>query len=143
MTLKEFKSNVQAIDFEKIVLGSAMESKEYIVDLNTDQLRRGLNSDGKSLNPELANNDYARAKKAQGGQAPLGTPDLFDTGDFHSSFYAEWEKDGIKVDATDWKTVKLYKKYEALFGLTENSLQDLGEQILPDVINTLKDGLTR
>jgi len=103
MNLSGLLNNVKSLDFEEIVLGSAMENDNFIVDLNTEQLRKGINSDGNTLQPELASDEYARAKKAQGGSAPFGVPDLFDTGDFHSSFYAEREKDGIKVIICDNK----------------------------------------
>ncbi len=118
--------------FDTIVLDSAMELKNTIADLNVKQLEEGMRSDGKAITPEYFSEAYAKAKKAQGAKPPEGTPDLKQTGAFHSGIYAEKKgKEYIYLWSTDEKADKLNAKYAKIYGLTTDSIGILKPELTP------------
>jgi hypothetical protein len=144
MNFTQLHTNLNNVidNLDSIVIDSAMENENSIVDLNTSQLELGLTSEGNSIEPEYFDPEYTKYKKAIGKKAPGATPDLKLTGDFHSGFYAKKTQDWIEIHSTDYKEKQLRAKYsDEIFGLTQNNLNELGQIILPDLIKNIKNEL--
>lgn len=137
---KNLEQVIETIDI--IVLESAMDNQTTIADIQADQMSVGLLSDGEPIRPELRSDEYANLKIAEGGRAPLYTPDLHNEGSFYRGIYAKIVDKAIETNSTDGKTDDLISKYGPLiFGLTEAFSGKLAEFILPDLQKKLKDGL--
>jgi hypothetical protein len=104
-------------------------------DLNVEQMEQGLNSDGKQIGL-LRSEPYARAKKATGGVAPFGIPDLKLTGDFHAGTFAKKQGQSLQFGSTDSKTGELTSKYgKEIFGLTDKNKTTTTDQILAETLD--------
>lgn len=144
MDFEILHNNFQRVlsNLDDIVLESAMENETSIADLNTNQLSKGLTNAGELINPEYASDGYAILKKAEGGQAPLYTPDLHDTGDFYHGFFAKITDKAIVIDSTDSKSDDLKAKYKGIMGLNDESLKELGQMTLPILNERILNELT-
>ena len=130
-------------NIDNIVIKSAMENENFIVDLNVSQLEQGQTSEGKSIEPEYRSPAYTQYKKLIGKKSPGAVPDLKLTGDFHRGFFARKTNDWIEIHSTDYKEARLRAKYsDAIFGLKTDNLKQLGQYILPDLIKNIKNELT-
>lgn len=146
MDLTQLHSNINDVieNLESIVLESAMESKETIADLNTEQLELGKTSEGNNIEPEYYSSAYTQFKKSMGKKSPGSIPDLKLSGDFYAGFYAKLENGWIELHSTDYKESFLRKKYsDDIFGLTKGNLEELTKYMIDDLINTLRNELTR
>lgn len=93
------------------------DNKEFVVELNRQQLRQGIKSDGAEVTPYYKNFNYKRREK------PV---DLYLQGDFYRSFRVVLADDGFYIEARDSKTDRLLKKYGAeVLGINFKSLQIL------------------
>jgi hypothetical protein len=144
MTIATLQRNVASVikNIDELVLGSAMENDNIIVDLNTSQLSEGLRSDGGQIEPEYFSPVYAKFKKAIGAKPPLGTPNLFLEGNFYRGFYAKKVNDWIEIHSSDWKEKKLREKYsDEIFGLTESNKSELSKLSLPNLLKNIRNEL--
>lgn len=128
MILTDLHKRIQAIDLQYLVdeaLESLKRNKERITKINKEQLFRGEQSDGELM-------PFYRAE-------PTTRIRLFDTGDFHRSFYLDLTKESIRVWATDYKTGMLVDRYsENIFGVTEDNLQVVINEIIePHIYNKI------
>jgi hypothetical protein len=122
-----------------IFADALLNNEDQIIDLNVDQLRRGLTSEGEPIEPEYATDEYAQLKKALGSKAPSGTPDLILEGDFTEAFYIEKRGDGILFDSRDEKTDKLDRKYDDTFGLTDQSKKVAMQLAEEEIVITIEN----
>jgi len=130
--LRQLLKNSQSLAkvFEKEIYLVVSSEKAYIIDLNTAQLMKGEDSDEKSLG-FYKSPAYAEMKMILN---PRGVVDLKLTGNFHESFFLEDSGNDFPftINATDEKRDELVEKYgEGIFGLSEKSLADLREHLLP------------
>lgn len=133
---------LKALKIEKLIDRAVLLNKEEIIDANTAQLSKGLRSDGSEISPGLANPFYAKEKKSSGGKAPLGVPDLKDEGDFYEGFYLESDSDGFEIGSKDSKESALQGKYgDKIFGLSDQSKENLKPQITEELITLIKEQL--
>lgn len=116
---------------------------ETFVDLNVDQLRRGIAKTGDLIEPEYQSDLYAEFKQSIGSQAPLGVPDLILEGDFTEGFFIERRGDQILSDSKDEKTPELDAKYENIFGLTSESKDELIENNVQELQNEIENEIFR
>ena len=132
-------------DMDKYKRDAIKDSLDYLADLNIEQRLQGKDATGKEISPLLRSEAYARAKKAKGGLAPFGTPDLKDTGEFNSGQYVRYQKDRLIFDSKDKKNADLVAKYgEEIHGLTEESReQALDEQLIPTVIYEIEQQILK
>ena len=121
-----------------------LESLEAeIIDLNVEQLKHGRTSEGEPITPEYASDDYAGYKKSTGSLAPFGTPDLILEGDFTGDFYMEKRGDSSLLDSKDPKTPDLDMKYENIFGLTNDSREELSELAIEELTILVENEIFR
>lgn len=93
------------------------DNKEFVVELNRQQLRKGIKADDTEVTPYYANIKY------KGRRKPV---DLYLKGDFYRSFRVVLGNDGFYIEARDYKSEMLLKKYGAeVLGINFKSLEIL------------------
>lgn len=112
------------------------EVAAYVIDLNRDQLMKGLNSDGTILG-RYSSEEYERFKKFLNPLAG-GYVDLFLEGNFQEGFFVEAGKFPITLSSHDKKSGKLSEGYDKIFGLTSRNLGLLRDFLKPYIINIYK-----
>lgn len=148
---EELRRNIENVkrNISDIITESMVAEKEVIIDLNVDQIERGINSDGKILG-EYESESYSRLKQSMGSRAPFGVFDFKLEGDFLSGIYAEAykgstpEASGLYMSSSDEKTEKLERlSGDKVFGIApenNNELDELTEDyIIQEVINEITD----
>ena len=129
--LKQFEK-----EHESIVIQLAANYEAEILDMNTDQLEKGIEATGNPVSPPYR--PLTISIKQQKGQ-PTDRVTLKDEGDFHDSFFLVLNQTSFAIYAKDEKTARIERKYgRDIFGLTDENLQSLIEMIKPDLIDTLK-----
>ena len=119
--LKKF----QTFEAETMVDTAFSENESAMLKAQKDQMRRGERSDGEEITPGLLSDAYAREKKASGGIAQMGVPDLKDTGAFQNAITYEVSDGVVYFNSTDEKTDDLVDKYtEDIFGLSGKSFTE-------------------
>ena len=126
--------------FDVLLIDSVKQAvannQNMIIRLNSKaQLgEKALNSDGVDI---FSYAPYApltiTLKKAEG--RPTDRVTLEDEGDFHDSFYIDFQEDGFEIRASDWKTQELIYKYgESILGLTDENIELVARQfIVPEI----------
>lgn len=115
------------------------ELEPEIVDLNVEQLSKGVSSEDEPMRPEYQSSAYATFKKSIGSKAPLGTPDLILEGDFTGAFNVEIRGDQALLDSRDSKTPELEAKYENIFGLTKTSREKVSQMAVDLLTNLVEN----
>ena len=143
MDLLDFQRKLKRLSLDELINRAVLDNKEEILDLNTAQLSKGKDSFDRFLE-EYVSDAYAKFKKALGGQAPLGIPDLKLEGDFYEGFTLIVEGQDYRVTSTDDKTDRLVEKYgQEIFALSEESLQEIRPQILESLLKFTRNELFR
>ena len=107
-----------------------LQLRDFIEELNREQLRSGERSDGSMMPP------YSPRSKSKNAPGPI---QLFDTGLFYSGIETAVDGDGIELIGTDSKTRKLKGKYgEMILGLNDESLIILKKEMIPLIILRLR-----
>jgi len=105
------------------------KNRRAIIQLNLDQLDKGLDANSRSLGK------YARLSY-KGRLRPV---DLLDTGRFRRAFEVEVDDTGITIYSIDVKTDLLVEKYgENIFGLNATNAKKLMQIVKPDFEKNLK-----
>jgi hypothetical protein len=120
----------------EVIKEALRENETVICELNSqDQLfEQGITRDNTKIADYAPYSPYTvMLKKLKG--APTSRVTLRDEGDFHYSFYIEFEPDGFKIRASDWKEEDLIRRYgKEILGLTnENFLEIRDTYIIPAV----------
>ena len=106
------------------VIEEVVRKYEYIIlDMNaTDQLYgKGITRKGVEIASFAPYANLTIEIKKLKGQ-PTSRVTLKDEGDFHSSFFIEYQADGFQIKADDWKTSDLMKRYgDEILGLTDDN----------------------
>lgn len=126
--MQKVASEIRKIDLLKIVEKQIVKNEDYITELNTNQLFAGEKSNGQSLP------NYSPTSVNVFGK-PSGAIRLYDEGDFYDGFYLS-KKDSFpfELDSRDSKSDELQDRYGIeIFGLTNDSTDDLNEEILPEI----------
>lgn len=122
--------NTKEENLDKGILKVIDDYKHVAIDLNTSQLMAGEDSTGKMLDP-YRSPSYASLKLFLN---PRGVTDLRLTGAFQESFFIKDSKFPISFSATDEKTSELINRYgDQIFGLNEESISTLNQNILPGI----------
>jgi len=110
------------------------ELKPTIEDFNTEQLSLGMRSDGVALP------DYSETSIKVFGK-PRGRIKLYDTGDYYHSIEAFVQNNKLILHASDWKDVKLQKRFGAkILGLTEENIKILqNEDLTPLLVEKINE----
>lgn len=139
-----FKSLAQIKkELTKVAQRSVKENSHIIIDMNTDTLMKGLDSDGDILTPEYSNDEYADEKSRMNSRPGYGTPDLFYTGKFHEGFFVKVQKDNWELGSKDSKSNLLSNKYGMdIFGNTKEDEKEINtEYILSDLVEHALENL--
>ena len=134
-------SSLKRSNLEDVFRRTVLENQEEILDLNTAQLEKGIDSFGRFLE-EYASEDYAQFKKSIGSQAPLGIPNLFLEGDFYAGFILRYDGQAFIFTSTDEKKDELVTKYGSdLFGLTLESQTEITPDLILTFIRIFRNGM--
>ena len=128
-------------DAERHVIAEAKQFEQYILRSNTEEqlYRRGQDSEGNELFPPYT--PFTVSIKQSKGQ-PTDRVTLYDTGQFHASFYVDWRATEFEIYARDVLTPKLAGKYgPEIFGLDDNSQQDLIDNLRGPLADNLRNTL--
>ncbi len=139
-----FKSLKQVAKELTIVAEMAVEENEHvIIDMNTETLMHGRDSNAEKIKPGYYSDQYATEKQSMNPRPGLGTPDLFLEGNFQEGFFVKKAKGGWEIDSKDAKRDKLVTKYtDGIFGNTENDEKEINEDyILPELLEYSLDNL--
>jgi hypothetical protein len=123
------------LDMREETLKAMRKHEAEIVDLNTNQLMNGKDSQGSFLK-EYRSAPYAAFKRTLN---PKGVTDLKLSGDFHDGFFMNANKFPIIFDSKDTKTGMLTDKYgEDIFGLDKNSLAEAATYVKAELGEVLR-----
>lgn len=116
--------------------------KDYepeIIDMNLAQLDQGEEATGDKIEP--AYRPITIELKKITGQ-PTDRVTLKDTGDFHNDFFLTYGRDWFNINSNDEKADKLERKYgKDIYGLSDNHIQDLINQVKPDFQQQFKKAI--
>jgi len=142
----DLETKIQALqdwqrDAERHVIDEARQFERYILRSNTEEqlYRRGQDSQGNELFPPYT--PFTIQVKQAKGQ-PTDRVTLYDTGRFHGSFFIDWKDTEFEIYARDPLTPKLAGKYGPdIFGLDDNSQQDLIDNLRPALADNLRKAI--
>ncbi len=139
--LDELISRLKSFEDEiiKVIEEVVRENDNIILDMNAeDQLfQKGITRTG----VEIASFDpYApltiKIKKLKG--QPTSRVTLRDEGDFHRSLYVEYQAEGFRIKASDWKTEDLMLRYGGeILGLTDDNFYGFAVDYVKPALNEL------
>lgn len=125
--VKKFESGLPAKTIE-----IALRNEAEILDLQGEQHDAGLTNEGKQIRPDYS--PFTVRIKRQKGQ-PTDRVTLYDEGDFRAGFFTAKGKTAFSIGSRDDKTEKLERKYRSeIFGLTDDSLQEVIDLTKPDIL---------
>jgi hypothetical protein len=137
--LKNLADSLKSIDIEKMIDEILNELMPEILDLNTDQLSKGQLKDGDLLEKYKSDSYYEFKLSLGTYKAPDGVADLFVDGDFYNGFTGIIKSDIIEIKSTDSKANDLESNYSSdIYGLNENNIQYIRNEIIPRVQNKLR-----
>lgn len=130
--IDEFITRLKALkrDIPKIVKDSLEEEREYISQLNRDQLFEGEKADGTDM-PNYSPNSRSRF-------AP-GKIKTLDEGDFYAGIKAEFDAIKLELTGTDYKTADLVTRYGFILGLTQESISLLQQRVTPIIQRKVRE----
>lgn len=133
--LKSLLKALKTISLTELLLKAIELNEEFIVYLNTEQLRdKGITNTGQSISSYAPYSDYTILKKTENNTLTNNNSsivNLRETRDFHLEFYLEVKGDQIMFWSGDDKTDKLVEKYGTqIFGLTKQSIKIANEEVL-------------
>ena len=112
-----------SINLEQSKVASILINKQALTNLNREQMREGLTSDGNPITPDYSRGYAWFKEKLSSYKAPPGTPDLFVTGAFQSDMTLVL-RNGVEFTSSDPKTGKLVGRYgRKIFGIMSANMQ--------------------
>lgn len=132
--VRDLRDRIKSINLNGIAERALQVNQGEISDLNRDQLQEGITSTGGFLP------DYSQASVQMFGKEP-GPIKLKETGDYYEGIIPMFSDTSFDLMGTDIKTGMLEKRYGRYgnpVGLTDESISDLGQIILPDVQRELR-----
>lgn len=149
MTLHELQRRLKGFDLATEVAASVEETSEAMLNLNRQQLLRGLDSEGHYLSPKYSEDPYFKSKESAERYAkwkkaiepektdrPIDVPNLFITGVFHREIRVDVNSSEYKFsDSASFAGGVIGKFGDVIFGLTAESKRDtyIPEYLLPIV----------
>jgi len=142
MTEKQLNGKISALPqhIQAVVTRSLNKRKKQILDLNKGQLLAGEDSMGKEFG-DYKSASWVRKRKKKGLQ--IGHIDLKFDGNFQKNMFVDISGAGIKIGSKDDKTEQLVHHWgDDIFGLSQENLDALTEEIATDLANDLKTYFT-
>lgn len=128
--------NWENLNVGSIVHETIQENAEAMADLNALQLSQGKRATGTDIKPAY-HPLTIELKKGQSGLSGItDRVTLYDTGSHYRNLYAQVKGDEIEYGSRDHKSESLQKKYGAIYGLTEESRDELVNQHLEGSFNS-------
>lgn len=135
MTVAELNKKLQAVNIEALKLLAVNRNREVIVQLNRDQMRAGLRSDGSPITPQYST-AYGFFKQRQSSfKAPPFTPDLFDSGSFQGAMFMKLTPRDFFITSRDSKLSDLTARYQGIFGLTTDNTAEARNSTTREFVN--------
>lgn len=126
------KRATSPIKMDSIVQKALKPLAGDISDLNRDQLKIGMKSDGSFLP------NYSPTSVTKFGKKP-GKIKLFDTGDFYDGINPDFAKTGFTLDSADWKNDKLKADYgDEIVGLSDYGIKEISRDAIGQIQYELK-----
>lgn len=123
----------------EVVKSIVEENSNEIIELNTEKqlFDQGIGSDGRRLEPPYSN-PYKKLKKKLG--QPTNRVTLRLEGDFYKSFEVIIGKEQFRINATDFKTKFLLKRYgQKIFGLTGSNVTEFNQMVIrPELLKQIR-----
>ena len=123
----------------EVVKSIVEENSNEIIELNTEKqlFDQGIGSDGRRLEPPYSN-PYKNLKKKLG--QPTNRVTLRLEGDFYKSFEVIIGKEQFRINATDFKTKFLLKRYgQKIFGLTGSNVTEFNQMVIrPELLKQIR-----
>jgi len=138
--LKKTMRTIQS-DFVVDVVRSVVEkNSNEIIELNTQKqlFEKGIGSDEKRLEPFPYSNPYEKLKKRIG--QPTDRITLRLEGDFYKSFQVVIGNEQFQINATDFKTKFLLKRYgQKVLGLTSSNVSEFNQMVIrPELLKEIR-----
>lgn len=139
--LDDLIGRLRAFEKEIIrVIEEVVREYDYIIlDMNAeDQLfGKGITRDGIEIAEYLPYAPLTVEIKKLKGQ-PTTRVTLRDEGDFHSSFFIDYQEGGFQIKADDWKTDKLMYDYgDEILGLTDENFKEFADDYVRPALTKL------
>lgn len=115
-TASELIERLQGLNLREILTESIEETAPQYVELNTQQLFKGLDGTGGSIHPLYRSAKYARMKNQMNALPGYGTPDLKLTGAFYQGYGVRVEGDEVVKDSDVAYADDLFEKYGNAIG---------------------------
>lgn len=129
MVLEEYATKLKTFDLSAFIMEVLVtELKEYLKELQQEQMDTGIDSQSKSLGEYAESTIGIKKRKGQ----PYDRVTLKDTGSLYDAITTQLESGEVAfdsiVDHTKWVT----KRYsEEVFGLNEKSIDKLNLKLIP------------
>ncbi len=147
--LTDVIDNIRALSTNKALffIMSKDENKDLVIQLNTEEqlFSKGIDSNGTRL--ENIGGEYSEytvfLKKSD--NLPVDRITLYQTGDFYDTFNVIVEKDGFIIEANTIKgNEDLQDRWgDDILGLTNESINELIDAIIPQIIDYLLNEILR
>lgn len=137
--LRKTMRTIQNNFIVEVVRSIVEKNSNEIIELNTEKqlFEKGIGSDGKSLEPPYSN-PYKKLKKKLG--QPTDRVTLRLEGDFYKSFEVIIGNEQFRINATDFKTKFLLKRYgQKILGLTGSNVSQFNQMIVrPELLKEIR-----
>lgn len=147
--LSDLVENGRALTINKALffVFSKPENQDLIIELNTEgQLfLKGVDSTGKDLSDIGGDYSEFTIQEKKFKSLPFDHVTLFDEGDFYDTFAVDVMKDAILIEANTIKEGQdLQDRWGTdILGLNDESLTILIDEIIPEIIEFVKNRLLR
>lgn len=129
-TIHGMLKRVESIDIFQLASQTIADSKIEIADKNRAQLMEGYDKNGKKLK-KYASTAYAKRKNQRNPFPGFGTPDLYNMGNYQEGITLRiLTKQTFEMYSTDWKYALLKKKYPDNLGLSNQSKEEIQNEIV-------------
>ena len=132
--LVKISEGLTLVSSEKFYIETIEELDRELEQAQVNQMLKGQTNNGSLIEPKYA--AITRKFKANDSRynAPMGTPNLLNKGDFQDDIFAKIEGNFVKWGSTDSKTPDLMDKYKNIFGLNDMSLEEFIKDVLTPVL---------
>lgn len=123
MSPTEMKRRLQGLDVQAVAVASMEETAQDFIDLNTEQMYAGKDSDGEPIQPDYKSDVYAQMKNRMNPAPGYGVPDLKATGAFYAGYTLKVDAGQVTEDSDVEYADKLTEQYgEQIWGLDDENL---------------------
>jgi len=141
MTVQDYYAKVKAANSQSKELKkqAVKESQPLIIQLNKDQLSKGIRTDGQKVLPKYKDTGYALKKRSMNPKPGFGTPDLFLTGKFYGGFKVDLGTSAFRILSEGVDYAKhLESRYQKIYGLTKAHLGEVMQAATREFVSLWK-----